>query len=295
MKDSRRQDMDPRVVDLYNDYIHGDMPRRAFLKRVMEIAGSAAAATTMIALVEPDWAWGRQVDPADERLAAGYVEYPGSTGPVKAYLARPADADGPLPALLVIHENRGLNAHIEDVARRAALRGYLALAPDGLTYVGGGLADQEAARDRFRAADVSRITADVMAGVPYLASRDDSTGRIGAVGFCYGGGVALLCAAREPRTTAAVCFYGRALSEEDVAKVTVPVMMHYAGKDKRINDMIPDFRAALDAHEVAYSLNMYPGTGHGFHNDTSQARYDEAAATLAWRRTMQFFDVYLKG
>ena len=294
MTTENRQPIDPQVVDLYNDYIHGDMPRRAFLKRVVEIAGSAAAATTMIALVEPDWAWGQQVEPGDERLDAGYVEYPGATGPVKGYLARPTDLEEPLPGILVIHENRGLNAHIEDVARRAALQGYVALAPDGLTYVGGGLKDQEAARDRFRAADVSKITADVMAGVPYLAARNDCTGTVGAVGFCYGGSVALLCAAREEATAAAVCFYGRALSSEDVARVKVPLMMHYAGRDDRINAMIPEFRSALDAEGVAYSLNMYPGTGHGFHNDTSQARYDEEAASLAWRRTMQFFDVYLK-
>ncbi len=290
----RSRDMDPRVVDLYNDYIHGDMPRRAFLKRVVEIAGSAAAATTLIALVEPDWAWGQQVHPGDERLEVGYVEYPGSTGQVKAYLAKPADADGPLPGILAIHENRGLNAHIEDVARRTALSGYVALAPDGLTYVGGGLADQEAARDRFSAADVASITADVMAGVPYLAEREDCSGKVGAVGFCYGGGVALLCAAREEATAAAVSFYGRALSDEDVTRVHIPLMMHYAGEDERINTMIPEFRAALDAHDIAYSLNMYPGTGHGFHNDTSQARYNADAATLAWRRTMQFFDFYLK-
>jgi len=293
MKKPRQKDMDPRVINLYNDYIHGNMPRRAFFKRVLEIAGSAAAATTLIALVEPDWAWGQQVDPTDERLKAGYVEYPGSTGPVKGYLARPA-VDGPLPGILVIHENRGLNAHIEDVARRAALAGYAALAPDGLSYVGGGLADQEAARDRFAAADMTKITADVLAGVPYLASRDDCSGKVGAVGFCYGGGVALLCAARQEATAAAVCFYGRALSEDDVARVHVPLMMHYAGNDERINAMIPEFVSALDAHGIEYSLNMYPGTGHGFHNDTSQARYNAEAATLAWRRSMQFFDVYLK-
>jgi carboxymethylenebutenolidase len=172
--------------------------------------------------------------------------------------------------------------------------GYVALAPDGLTYVGGGLADQEAARDRFSAADVTKITADVIAGVPYLAARDDCSGKVGTVGFCYGGGVSLLCAARAQATTASVAFYGRALSEEDVGRVHVPLMMHYAGEDERIDAGIPEFRAALDAHGVAYSLNMYPGTGHGFHNDTSQARYNADAASLAWRRTLQFFDVYLQ-
>lgn len=285
--------MDPKVIELYNEYIHGDMPRRTFLKRVVEIAGGAAAASAMLALVEPNWAQGQQVDPEDDRLESGQVKYSGSTGDVKGYLAKPANASGPLPGILVIHENRGLNAHIEDVARRAALAGYVALAPDGLTYVGGGLVDQEAARDRFRDADRDKITSDVVAGVPYLAAREDCTGKVGTVGFCYGGGVSLQCAVKEEATAASVCFYGRALSADDVASVDVPLMMHYAGNDSRINAMIPGFRTALDANDVAYSINMYPGTGHGFHNDTSQARYDAEAAKLAWSRTMRFFDNYL--
>ena len=286
--------MDPKVVDLYNEYIHGDMPRRTFLKRIVEIAGGTAAASAMLVLVEPNWAQGQQVDPEDGRLDGGYVKYPGRTGDVKGYLVKPVDAHRSMPGILVIHENRGLNAHIEDVARRAALAGYVALAPDGLTHVGGGLVDQEAARDRFREADRANITADVIAGLPYLAAREDCTGKVGTVGFCYGGGVSLQCAVTQEATAASVCFYGRALSAEDVASVKVPLMMHYAGNDPRINAMIPDFRVALDANDVAYSLNMYPGTGHGFHNDTSQARYNAEAATLAWGRTMRFFDNYLK-
>jgi carboxymethylenebutenolidase len=287
--------VDPRIVDLYNDYVHGDMPRRTFLKRVSEVAGGMAAASAALALVEPNWAWGQQVDPDDSRIGQTTIEYTGTTGSVHGYLAKPAQADGPLPGVLVIHENRGLNAHIEDVARRAALAGYVALAPDGLSYVGGAPEDQEAARDRFRQADRETITADVIAGVPYLSERDDCTGRVGTVGFCYGGGVALQCAATHKATAASVCFYGRALAQEDVAKVEVPLMMHYAGNDKRINAMIPEFRAALDAHGVAYSLHMYPGTGHGFHNDTSQARYDAEAAGLAWQRTLRFFERFLRG
>jgi carboxymethylenebutenolidase len=286
--------MDPRIVGLYNDYIHGDMPRRTFLKRVAEIAGSMAAASALLALVEPNWAWGQQVDPDDPRLELGSVTYEGTTGPVRGYLARPTAMTDPQPGILVIHENRGLNAHIEDVARRAALAGYVALAPDGLSYVGGAPEDQEAARDRFRASDRDTITADVVAGVPYLAARDDSTGRVGTVGFCYGGGVALKCAATQTATAASVCFYGRALSEAEVEAVQVPLMMHYAGNDKRVNSMIPEFRAALDKHGVAYSLHMYPNTGHGFHNDTSQARYNAEAATLAWQRSMRFFDQFLR-
>lgn len=281
--------MDARIKSLYNEYIHGDMPRREFFRRVTEIAGSVTVASSLVALLEPNWALGQQVDPEDQRLHTETVHYSGTAGPVGAYLARPAGGDGSLPGILVIHENRGLNAHIEDVARRAALEGYVALAPDGLSYVGGGLVDQEAARDRFAAADRETITSDVLSGVPYLASREDCSGRVGTVGFCYGGGVSLLCAVNHDAVAGAVCFYGRALTDEQVAQVRAPLMMHYAGTDERINAGIPDFRASLDAHSIAYSMHMYPNTGHGFHNDTSQARYDEIAARLAWRRTLQFF------
>ena len=211
---------------------------------------------------------------------------------IQAFLVFP-EVKEKAPAVLVIHENRGLNAHIEDVARRAALAGYIAIAPDGLSFVGGAPENQEAARDKFRAADTATITADVIRGVGYLISRDDCSGKVGAVGFCYGGGVALRCAIADFASDASVLFYGRALTAEQVAQVRVPLMMNYAGNDPRVNAMIPDFRAALDKHGVAYSLHMYPGTGHGFHNDTSQARYNEAAAKLAWRRTLNFFDHYL--
>ena len=285
--------MDPRIIDLYNDYIHGEMPRRTFLKRIAEIAGSVAAASTILPLLETNYAWGQQVSPADERLVQGYVEYMGTVGPVNAYFARPANSAAALPGVLVIHENRGLNAHIEDVTRRAALAGYVAVAPDGLSYVGGAPEDQEAARDKFRASDRATITADVIKGVAYLKSRDDCSGKVGAVGFCYGGGVALQCAVADPAADASVLFYGRALTAEQVAQVRIPLMLNYAGDDARVNASIPEFRAALDEHDVAYSLHMYPGTGHGFHNDTSQARYKEAAAKLAWQRTLNFFDHYL--
>ncbi len=285
--------MNPKIIDLYNDYIHGEMPRRSFLKRVAEIAGSAAAAAAILPLIETNYAWGQQVDPADERLEQGYVDYTGTVGPVNAYVAKPADSTVALPGILVIHENRGLNGHIEDVARRAALAGYIAIAPDGLSYVGGAPEDQEAARDKFRASDRATITADVIKGIAYLKSRDDCNGKVGAVGFCYGGGVALQCAVADPASDASVLFYGRALTAEQVAQVRVPLMLNYAGDDARVNASIPDFRAALDEHDVAYSLHMYPGTGHGFHNDTSQARYNEAAAKLAWQRTLNFFGNYL--
>lgn len=285
--------MDQKIIDLYNDYIHGEIPRRSFLRKVAEIAGSAAAATAILPLIETNYAWGQQVDPKDERLVAGYEHYPGTRSDVKAYVARPARAKGPLPGVLIIHENRGLNAHIEDVARRTALEGFVAVAPDGVSYNGGSPEDQEAARDHFRNSDVSIITADVIKGVGYLKSRADCTGKVGTVGFCYGGGVSLQCAVAEPAADACVLFYGRALSAEQTEQVEVPLMMNYAGNDPRINAGIPEFRKALDEHDISYSLHMYPGTGHGFHNDTSQARYDEAAAKLAWKRTLSFFKHYL--
>jgi carboxymethylenebutenolidase len=286
--------MDSKVTELYNDYIHGDMPRRSFLKQLAVITGGATVASGVLALIEPNYAQGQQIQPEDTRLQQGYVSYQGSQGPVSAYFAKPAKATSALPGILVIHENRGLNAHIEDVARRAALAGYIAVAPDGLSYVGGAPKDQEAARDKFREADRATITADVIAGVAYLKEREDCTGKTGAVGFCYGGGVSLQCAIAETATDASALYYGSALDAEQTARVSVPLLLNYAGDDKRVNAMIPDFRTALDDNNIAYSLHMYPGTGHGFHNDTSQARYNEDAAKLSWQRTINFFDHYLK-
>jgi carboxymethylenebutenolidase len=286
--------MDQRVIDLYNNYIHGSMPRRDFLNRLAGIAGSAAAASLLLPLIEPNDAYAQQVDPKDQGIKAEYVEYAGTKGSVRAYVAKPAKAKKPLPCLLIIHENRGLNAHIEDVARRAAIAGYIAVAPDGLSIAGGAPADQEKARDLFAATDRATIDGDVIAGIGYLASRNDGNGKIGAVGFCYGGGMAMRCAAERNEVNAAVSFYGSALNAEQTAKVKAPLMMHYAGMDERINAGINEFRAALDAQKIAYSLNMYPNTQHGFHNDSSAARYDITAAKLAWARTIAFFDNALK-
>ncbi len=286
--------MDPKITELYNEYIHGEMPRRSFIARLTVITGGAAVANTVLGLIEPNYALGQQVDPQDQRLEQGYVSYPGSKGPVRAYFAKPAEVDHKLPGVLVIHENRGLNAHIEDVARRVALEGYIAIAPDGLSYVGGAPEDQEAARDKFRQADTETITADVIKGVAFLKSQGDCTGKTGSVGFCYGGGVSLKCAIAEVPTNASVSYYGDTLNLEQITRVKIPLLLHYAGNDGRINVMIPDFRAGLDANQIAYSLNMYPETGHGFHNDTSLARYNENAAKLSWQRTINFFNHYLK-
>ena len=287
--------MDQRIIDLYNTYIHGSMPRRDFLQRLAGIAGSVAAASALLPLIECNYAVAEQVKADHADLDTAYTSYTGTRGKVRAYVAKPKRSDRPLPGVLVIHENRGLNAHIEDVARRAALAGYLAIAPDGLSVAGGAPADQEKARDLFAATERALIDADIVAGVSLFASRKDCSGKIGVVGFCYGGGMALLCAAERPEVAAAVAFYGSAPAPEKIGGIKAALAMHYAGKDERVDAGIADFRAALDQHEIAYSLNMYPSTQHGFHNDTSAARYDANAAKLAWARTIAFFDHYLKG
>jgi carboxymethylenebutenolidase len=285
--------VDPRVVDLYNEFIHSTLPRRDFMRRLTAIVGSPAAAAAVLPLIECNYARAGQVEETDKRLQTGRIAFDGPAGAVRAYLARPKGRSK-LPAVVVIHENRGLNAHIEDVARRAALAGYLAIAPDGLSSAGGAPADQDAARDLFAKTEPARIAGDVIAAVPFIARHRECTGKVGTVGFCYGGGLSWRCAVETQMVAAAVGFYGRALTAEDVAKLKAPIMMHYAADDKNINAGIADFRTALDANQVSYSLNMYPGTGHGFHNDTSDARYNAAAAKLAWERTIAFFDHYLK-
>lgn len=288
--------VDRRIIELYNDYVHSAMPRRDFISRLTTMAGGAAAAATLLGVLEPKYAQARQIEPDDKRLKTEKIEFNGPNGPVKAYVARPKKLgkSDKVPGVLVIHENRGLNEHIEDVARRTALAGYVAIAPDGLSVAGGAPADQEAARDLFAKTDGVRIATDVLAAVPWLAADATNNGKIGVVGFCYGGGLALRAAVETVGVDCAVAFYGKQLSAEDTRKLKVPVMLHYAGTDERINAGINDFRAALDAVGVPYSLNMYPGTQHGFHNDSSEARYNEAAAKLAWHRTLDFFETYLK-
>jgi len=288
--------VDRRIIDLYNEYVHTALPRREFLARLTKMAGGAAAATTLLAVLEPNYAQARQVEPDDKRLRCEKIEFNGPNGAVKAYVARPKKlgrADK-VAGVLVVHENRGLNEHIEDVARRTALAGYVAIAPDGLSVAGGAPADQEAARDLITKTDGARIASDILAAVPWLAADAASNGKIGVVGFCYGGGIALRAAIEAVGVDCAVAFYGKQLSAEDTKRLKVPVLLHYAGSDERVNAGIPEFRAALDAVGVPYSLNMYPGTQHGFHNDSSEARYNEAAAKLAWQRTLDFFGTYLK-
>jgi carboxymethylenebutenolidase len=285
-----------RIIELYNEYVHSALPRRDFIKRLTQMAGGAVAAASVLAVLEPNYAQARQTEPDDKHLRCEKIEFNGPNGPVKAYVARPRKLghSDRIAGVLVIHENRGLNEHIEDVARRTALAGYTAIAPDGLSVAGGSPADQEAARDLFAKTDGARIASDVLAAVPWLAADPSSNGKVGVVGFCYGGGLALRAAVEAVGVNCAVAFYGRQLPAEDVRRLRVPLLLHYAGTDERVNAGIPEFRAALDAAGVPYSLNMYPGTQHGFHNDSSAARYDEAAARLAWQRTLDFFATYLK-
>jgi carboxymethylenebutenolidase len=288
--------VDRRIIELYNEYVHSALPRRDFIKRLTQMAGGAVAAASVLAVLEPNYAQARQTEPDDKHLRCEKIEFNGPNGPVKAYVARPRKLghSDRIAGVLVIHENRGLNEHIEDVARRTALAGYTAIAPDGLSVAGGSPADQEAARDLFAKTDGARIASDVLAAVPWLAADPSSNGKVGVVGFCYGGGLALRAAVEAVGVNCAVAFYGRQLPAEDVRRLRVPLLLHYAGTDERVNAGIPEFRAALDAAGVPYSLNMYPGTQHGFHNDSSAARYDEAAARLAWQRTLDFFATYLK-
>ncbi|HEY6123596.1 MAG TPA: dienelactone hydrolase family protein [Steroidobacteraceae bacterium] len=296
MERKTAHDFDQELLILFDAYVHGALDRRGFLDKAAKYAVGGVTAAMLLDQLSPKFVAAQVIKPEDPRIKTQYVEYdsPKGYGKMRGYLAQPAKAAGKLPGILVIHENRGLNEHIEDVARRAALGGYIAIAPDGLSVAGGAPADQEAARDLFAKTDAARIAGDVLAGVAWLAGNPLCNGKIGAVGFCYGGGLALRAAIETEGVDAAVCFYGRQLSVEETQRLKVPVLLNYAGSDERINAGIPAFRTALDTVGVPYSLNMYPGTQHGFHNDSSAARYNEAAAKLAWSRTMDFFDTYLK-
>lgn len=282
--------MDQRIVDLYDAYTHGVLERRVFLDRLSQAAGGAAAAAALLPLLQNDYALAETVPPSDARLSAGSVEFgqPATSG----YLARPAGG-GKHPAVIVIHENRGLNAHIKDVARRVALEGYLALAPDLLTGSGGTPADEDKARDLVGALDPATTLARLVAAVEWLARHAQSTGKVGTVGFCWGGAMANQLAAAGSPLAAAVAYYGRQLADAEVPRVSAALLLHYAEHDERVNAGIAAYEAALKAHAKTYELHRYPGTQHAFNNDTNAARYDAAAARLAWERTLAFLKRHL--
>ncbi|MEN9904128.1 MAG: Carboxymethylenebutenolidase [Pseudomonadota bacterium] len=289
-------DFDQELLILFDAYVHGDIDRRGFLERARRFAVGGLTAAGLLAALSPEFAQAQQVAPDDAglRSEAIHIDSPAGHGRLSGYLCRPAQASGPLPAVLVVHENRGLNPHIEDVTRRLALQGYLALAPDALHPLGGYPGDEDKARALFAQLDQDRTRQDMLAAANALQRHPGSNGRLGVVGFCWGGGIAHWLAARLPQLAAAVPFYGNHPAAEDAARVSAPLLIHFADVDDRINSAWPAYEAALKAAGARYTAYRYPGTQHGFHNDTTP-RYDQAAARLAWQRTLDFLARQLKG
>ncbi len=294
MNRKKASDFPDGVLKLFDGYVHGDIGRREFLDRAAKFAVGGMTAAAMLESLRPNFAWAQQVAKTDSRIKAEYANYPSPKGSdtMRGYLARPA-GDGKHAGVVVIHENRGLNPYIEDVARRLAVAGYTAFAPDALTPSGGYPGDEQQAAQAFSKLDPAKRTEDLLAAAGFLKSHPECSGRIGAVGFCYGGGITNLFAVRIPDLAAAVPFYGTQPNAADTAKINAPLLIHYAGSDTRINSGWPAFEAALKANGKKYEMHMYANTQHGFHNDTTP-RYDEAAAKLAWSRTLEFFGAHLK-
>ena len=291
----KTRDIDPRLFDLYDEYCHGRIDRREFMTRAGALAVGGGSALAMAAALLPQYAKAQTISFTDERIRPRYVDYPspgGTSGTMRGYLVAPDD-DGPFPAVLVIHENRGLNPHIEDVARRAAVAGFLALAPDGLAPIGGYPGNDDDGRAMQRTLDRGKLLQDMVNSAYFLKDHELSDGKLGATGFCWGGGaVNHLAVTMGDDLQAAVPFYGAAAASEDVPGIRAALLVHYAEEDPRINAMRADFKAALEAAGVEFEMHTYPGTRHGFHNN-STPRYSEEAAKLAWERTIGFFDEHL--
>jgi carboxymethylenebutenolidase len=283
------------IIDLYDDYTHARLERRAFMDRLAALAGGTAAAAGLLPLVRCDYAKAAIVEADDARLTTERITYPGKSGEVKAYLARPAAAGGKLPGVVVIHENRGLNPHIEDIARRTALAGFIALAPDFLSPVGGTPADEDEARRMITRVNPDDHIANAVGAVAFLNEGERSSGKVGVIGFCWGGGLANEVAVNSPAVDAVVSFYGRQPDAKDVARIKAPLLLHYAGLDQPINAGIADYQQALEANHVDYTIYVYEGVNHAFNNDTNAARYNRAAAELAWSRTIDFLKRRLAG
>ena len=279
--------MDQKVIDLYDNFTHGGMNRRQFLDRLTDIAGSSAAALAMLPLLQNDYARAAIVPADDARLAIEKITYDSKGAAINGYLARPK-SKGKRPAVIVIHENRGRNPHIEDVARRIALEGFLAFAPDLLSVAGGTPADEDQARDLHTKADKGAMLSAALAAIPFLKSHAESTGKVGAVGFCYGGGVVNSMAVASADLNAGVAYYGAQPPGDQVASIKAPLLLQYGGLDQRINAGIPAYEAALKTAGKRYTINVYDNVNHAFNNDTGD-RYDKAAADLAWSRTIAFF------
>ena len=296
MERKKASDFPPEVLKLFDGYVHGAMSRREFLDGAAKFAVGGFTAAAMLESLRPNYAFAQQVAKDDARIKTEYLRYPSPQGSesVRGYLALPANAGGKLPGVLVIHENRGLNPYIEDVTRRLALANFVAFAPDALTPLGGYPGDEEKAAQLFATLDPAKRTEDLVAAAGYLKARPECSGKIGAVGFCFGGGIANLLAVRLPDLAGAVPFYGAQPAAAGVAKIRAPLLIHYAALDERINAGWPAYETALKANGIRYEMYMYPGTNHGFHNDTTP-RYDEVAAKLAWQRTVDFFNRNVRG
>ncbi len=294
MERKKASDFPPEVMQLFDGYVHGNMSRRDFLDGAAKFAVGGLTAAAMLESLRPNYAFAQQVAKDDKRISTGYENYasPQGSGKMRGYLARPA-AGGKFPSVVVIHENRGLNPYIEDVARRLAVANFVAFAPDALTPAGGYPGDEEKAAQLFKELDPAKRIEDLLAGAGYVKSRPESTGKLGAVGFCFGGGITNLMATRIPDLAVAVPFYGGQPSAADTAKIKATLLIHYASTDENLNKGWPAFEAALKANGVKYEMYMYPDTLHGFHND-STPRYVEAAAKLAWQRTIDAFNKNLR-
>lgn len=283
--------MDQRIIHLYDEYTHKPLSRQEFLHRLTILAGGAAAAMAILPMIEVNQAHAA-ITP-DKELFTERIKYPGVNGDMEAYVARPKE-EKKYPTVVVIHENRGLNAHIEDVTRRAATAGYLAIAPNALSSLGGTLANEDEARTKFQQLKAEDNLQNFIKVFEYLPERKDSNGKFGCVGFCWGGGMANNLAVNVPSLKAAVAFYGSEPKVEDVSKIKCAVQLHYGVLDDRIDAGIPAYEEALKKANITYELYMYEGANHAFHNDTAPTRYNEAAAKLAWKRTLEFWEKYLK-
>jgi carboxymethylenebutenolidase len=288
-------DFDPEVMKLFDQYVHGQLDRRGFLSQAGRYAVGGATAASLLTALSPSFA-AQQVAPTDPRIKATFVEYPSPQGygKMRGYLVQPANAKGKLPTVLVVHENRGLNPHIEDITRRLAVDGFIAFAPDALFPLGGYPGDEDKARTLFAKLDQTKTRADFVAAAHLLKALPNGNGKVGVVGFCYGGGIANYLPTVIPDLAAVVAFYGAQPPAAEAAKIKAPMLIHDAEKDERIRAGWPAFEAALKASGVNYKYYVYPGTEHGFNNDTTP-RYDEAAAKLAWQRTVDFFKAHLAG
>lgn len=288
------KDFPQELLELYDFYAHGKITKREFLDRAAKFAVGGMTAAALLTTLSPDYALAQQISFTDPDIVADYIKYqsPNGHGEVRGYLVRPAKAEGKLPAVVVVHENRGLNPYIEDVARRVAKAGFIALAPDGLTSVGGYPGNDEKGRELQQKVDPTKLMNDFFAAVEFLKAHEATTGKVGITGFCYGGGVSNAAAVAYPELSAAVPFYGRQAPTDKVPDIRAPLLLHYAEQDQNVNAGWPAYEAALKQHGKTYEAYIYPGTNHGFHND-STPRYDEAAAKLAWDRTIAWFKRYL--